>query len=83
MGSIKPVFIKRVGNKLIEEAREKFSTDFAHNKKVVTEEVECGKGIRNRIAGYIARQMRPKSDKKYRPKPDAGRRGRRPVNRRR
>lgn len=76
MGSIKPVFIKRTAQKLIESSKDKFSTDFKQNKLAVSELVECGKEIRNRIAGYISTQMKPKPEKKYRPKPETTRRPR-------
>lgn len=66
MGSIKPIFIKRVGNELIKRYPEKFKEDFDHNKKQVQEsiersEVECpSKGVRNKLAGYIVTAVRKK-----------------------
>jgi len=66
MGSIKPIFIKRVGKELIERYPEKFKEDFENNKKQVQEtiergEVECpSKGVRNKLAGYLVSAVRAK-----------------------
>ncbi len=59
MGRIKTTQIKRVGNKLVRQHRDKFSKDFDTNKKVLPEYVNVGsKKLRNILAGYIARLMK-------------------------
>ena len=59
MGRIKTTQIKRVGNKLVRQHRDKFSKDFDTNKKVLPEYVKVGsKKLRNILAGYIARLMK-------------------------
>jgi len=52
--AIKPAYVKKIGNRLLEDYPDAFGTDFEHNKDVVarTTDVES-KGVRNRIAGYI------------------------------
>lgn len=55
--AIKPAYIKKTGNLLLEQYPEAFSTDFEHNKESVTvlTNVES-KNVRNRIAGYVSRK---------------------------
>jgi len=55
--AIKPAYIKKLGNRLLEDYPEAFSADFEHNKDVigVVTNVES-KGVRNRIAGYVTRK---------------------------
>lgn len=56
---IKPAYIKKLATGLLERYEEAFSTDFEHNKEVVTELTNVeSKGVRNRIAGYITRKQR-------------------------
>ncbi|RNJ26746.1 30S ribosomal protein S17e [Halosegnis longus] len=56
---IKPAYIKKLARALIERYDEAFSTDFEHNKEVVTAVTNVeSKGVRNRIAGYITRKQR-------------------------
>ena len=56
MGRIKTTLIKRVTNKLIEEHKSEFSTDFSKNKVVVEKLLDVeSKKFRNIIAGYITR----------------------------
>lgn len=56
---IKPAYIKKLATALLERYEEAFSTDFEHNKDVVTELTNVeSKGVRNRIAGYITRKQR-------------------------
>jgi len=61
--AIKPAYIKKIGNRLLEDYPDAFSSDFEHNKDVIgaVTNVES-KGVRNRIAGYVTR-------KKSRPTP--------------
>ncbi|AHG04331.1 30S ribosomal protein S17 [Halobacterium sp. DL1] len=53
--AIKPDYVKKTGNILMERYEEAFSReDFEHNKKAVTELTNIeSKEVRNRIAGYI------------------------------
>ena len=53
--AIKPDYVKKTGNILMERYEEAFSReDFEHNKKAVTELTNIeSKGVRNRIAGYV------------------------------
>ncbi|MDY6930681.1 MAG: 30S ribosomal protein S17e [Halobacteriota archaeon] len=61
MGNIKPTYIKSIGAKLLRDFRSEFSTDFDENKQIVTQKTDItSKVIRNRVAGYITRKMRPK-----------------------
>ena len=55
--AIKPAYIKKTGNRLLEQYPEAFSTDFEHNKESVTALTNVqSKNVRNRIAGYVARK---------------------------
>ncbi|MFB6136578.1 MAG: 30S ribosomal protein S17e [Halobacteriaceae archaeon] len=55
--AIKPDYVKKTGNILLERYPEAFSTDFEHNKESVTELTNIeSKGVRNRIAGYVTRK---------------------------
>ncbi|EMA50379.1 MULTISPECIES: 30S ribosomal protein S17e [Halococcus] len=56
--AIKPAYIKKTGNLLLEQYPEAFSTDFEHNKESVTALTNVeSKGVRNRIAGYVSRKQ--------------------------
>ena len=58
MGRIKSTAIKRLGDDLIQEHADKFSTDFEHNKKILDEVKKIeSKKMRNVLAGYITRRM--------------------------
>ena len=58
--AIKPAYIKKIGNRLLERYPDAFGQDFDHNKDVVTETTNVeSKGVRNRIAGYVTRKKRP------------------------
>lgn len=57
--AIKPAYIKKIGNRLLEDYPNAFSGDFEHNKDVITEVTNVeSKGVRNRIAGYVTRKKR-------------------------
>lgn len=56
MGRIKSTMIKRTAKKLTQDDH-KFNEDFEHNKKLL-KGLLPSKGIRNKVAGYIARLMR-------------------------
>jgi small subunit ribosomal protein S17e len=59
MGRIKTIPIKALGDRLIEENVDKFSTDFDKNKKVLgTLKDMTSKKMRNVLAGYITTEMR-------------------------
>jgi small subunit ribosomal protein S17e len=54
---IKPSYIKRLGEELIEGRPERFGRDFRENKQGVSENSIIGsKKVRNRVAGYITRK---------------------------
>jgi small subunit ribosomal protein S17e len=55
--AIKPAYVKKTGTLLMERYPEAFSDDFEHNKRSVRELTNIeSKGVRNRIAGYVARK---------------------------
>jgi len=55
--AIKPDYVKKTGKLLMERYPDAFGADFEHNKDVVTELTNIeSKGVRNRIAGYVARK---------------------------
>ncbi|MDZ7746335.1 MAG: 30S ribosomal protein S17e [Halobacteriales archaeon] len=57
--AVKPAYIKKLARALIERYGDAFSTDFEHNKEVVTAVTNVkSKGVRNRIAGYITRKKK-------------------------
>ncbi|USZ67791.1 30S ribosomal protein S17e [Halorussus salilacus] len=54
---IKPDYVKKTGNILLERYPEAFTTDFDQNKESVTKLTNIeSKGVRNRIAGYVTRK---------------------------
>lgn len=56
MGNIRPTYIKRVAIELVERFPDRFTADFDHNKKAVSELADFqGKTLRNRVAGYVTR----------------------------
>lgn len=51
---IKPDYVKKTGNLLLERYPEAFTDDFEQNKESVSELTTVeSKGVRNRIAGYV------------------------------
>ena len=55
--AIKPAYVKKTGRLLMERYPDAFGADFEHNKDVITEVTNIeSKGVRNRIAGYVARK---------------------------
>ncbi len=65
MGNIRPNYIKSLADQLLEEQGDVFTTDFAQNKENVTRYTNIeSKVIRNRVAGYIVRQLRVKAIRK-------------------
>lgn len=58
MGNIRTTQIKNVSERLVKMFPEKFSKDFEHNKRVISELLGLeSKVIRNKIAGYITHLM--------------------------
>ncbi|MDG6218786.1 MAG: 30S ribosomal protein S17e [Candidatus Thermoplasmatota archaeon] len=59
MGNIRPTFIKTLARDLLEKYPDQFITNnFQHNKVKVQELTTVSSNLlRNRIAGYITRQM--------------------------
>jgi small subunit ribosomal protein S17e len=54
---IKPSYIKRLGQELIDQQPGRYGRDFNENKAGVGENTVIGsKKVRNRIAGYITRK---------------------------
>jgi small subunit ribosomal protein S17e len=65
MGNIRQGYIKSLGALLLEEHSDAFSLDFDQNKENVTKYTNVdSKVIRNRVAGYIVRQIRVKAIRK-------------------
>ncbi|ENN96413.1 30S ribosomal protein S17e [Methanocaldococcus villosus KIN24-T80] len=59
MGRIRQALIKRTAMELIKRFKDKFTTDFETNKKVLEEVAYVStKRLRNRLAGYITHKMR-------------------------
>jgi small subunit ribosomal protein S17e len=59
LGRIRQTFIKRIGDELIEKYKDRFTTDFETNKKIVQEVALIStKRLRNRIAGYITHKIK-------------------------
>ena len=56
--AIKPAYVKKTAKLLMEQYPEAFGEDFEQNKDRVEELTNIdSKGVRNRIAGYIARKQ--------------------------
>lgn len=59
MGRIKTVSIKTLGNEIIKKHGEKFTDDFAKNKKVLNGiKYIKSKKTKNVLAGYITKEIR-------------------------
>ena len=58
MGRVKPTYIKRSGDYIIENHMDLVSEDFEENKRLLTEVFDISKNHRNRLAGYITRAKR-------------------------
>ena len=55
---IKPDYVKKTGELLLERYPEAFNDDFDQNKESVKELTTVeSKGVRNRIAGYVTRKQ--------------------------
>ena len=54
MGKVRNLTIKKFGRSLVEKFPDKFTQDYAENKKVLDELAEItSKKLKNRIAGYV------------------------------
>jgi small subunit ribosomal protein S17e len=57
MGNIKTTFVKRIANSILENHKEKFSSDYSKNKETIKELIDIrSKTLRNKIAGYITKK---------------------------
>ena len=63
MGRIKTKLIKRLTFEIVKQSRDKLTTQFEENKKVVGELLgDASKKIRNSVAGYVTRLMKIKEE---------------------
>ena len=59
MGRIKTQLIKRLTFEIMKQERDRLSTKFEENKKVVAELLgDASKKIRNSVSGYLTRLMK-------------------------
>lgn len=57
--AIKPDYVKKTGQRLLDQYPTAFGDDFQHNKRSVRALTNIeSKGVRNRIAGYVTHQKR-------------------------
>lgn len=55
---IKPDYVKKTGERLMEQYPEAFTDDFEHNKESVRRLTNVeSKPVRNRIAGYVTHKQ--------------------------
>ncbi|MCE8424001.1 MAG: 30S ribosomal protein S17e [Candidatus Methanoperedens sp.] len=65
MGNIRQGYVKSLTAQLLEKNSDAFGLDFSQNKENVTKFTDVeSKVIRNRVAGYIVRQLRVKAIRK-------------------
>ncbi|RJP56778.1 MAG: 30S ribosomal protein S17e [Candidatus Auribacter fodinae] len=63
MGRIKTQLIKRLTMDVIKDSKERCTTQFEDNKKVVAELLgDASKKMRNSVAGYVTRLMKVKEE---------------------
>lgn len=56
MGKVRPEQVKKIARELLKRYRDKFTTDFESNKKLLgSVSIISSVRLRNRIAGYITR----------------------------
>mgnify|MGYP006276023911 CR=1 FL=1 len=59
MGRIKSRFVKSSGQKIFDEGKEEFTSDFDKNKEILPKYADVpSKKLRNTIAGYITRLVK-------------------------
>ncbi len=65
MGNIRQGYVKSLTTQLLEKHSDDFGLDFNTNKENVTKFTDIeSKVIRNRVAGYVVRQLRVKATRK-------------------
>jgi small subunit ribosomal protein S17e len=58
LGKVRPEAVKKNAREVIKRYPDKFTTDFEENKKLLASLLEISSTrLRNRIAGYITRQV--------------------------
>jgi small subunit ribosomal protein S17e len=63
MGRVCPTYVKRAARQLLERYPDKFSTDFEHNRKMLTEiAIIESQSLKNKIAGYLTTLMKQKAE---------------------
>lgn len=63
MGRIKTQLIKRLTMDVIKDSKERCTTQFEDNKKIVAELLgDASKKMRNSVAGYVTRLMKVKEE---------------------
>ncbi len=63
MGRIRAGFVKRAGEKLLKQHKDKFKTSFEENKEIVAKLADIPtKKLRNLIAGYITKKLKASED---------------------
>ena len=61
MGKVRTALVKRTARRLLAMYPDKFTLDFEHNKRVVSELINVSsKKLRNQIAGYITHLLKVK-----------------------
>ena len=56
MGNIRPTYIKRVAVELVHKYPDQFTSDYQHNKQMVSKLTDVRSvSMRNKIAGYVTR----------------------------
>jgi small subunit ribosomal protein S17e len=61
VGAVKPTYVKRLGKQLLRDVSG-VSDDFDRNKEIVKQYTNVtGKGVQNRIAGYITHKKKRES----------------------
>jgi small subunit ribosomal protein S17e len=59
MGRIRPGFVKKQAQELLQKYKDKFSANFDENKKILMENAEFPtKKLRNLIAGCITKEIK-------------------------
>ena len=64
MGKVRPRYIKSLARKLLELYPDKFTTDFEHNKKMVSMLADIpSKKVRNKVAGFVTHLIKMRIEK--------------------
>lgn len=60
---IKPDYVKKTGERLLDSYPEVFTEDFEHNKELVKRLTNVqSKPVRNRIAGYVTHKVEARAE---------------------